>query len=243
VEACSEKAISISDDGKPAIDRGLCTNCGECTHVCLYESLTLLGKNMTVEEVVAEVEKDRAAYRKSGGGITLGGGEPLAQFDFSLAILRRCKERYLHTVMETCGHAPWEYLKEISDYLDLIYYDIKHIDPEKHLQLTGVSNELILSNAKKILSERVNCDVVIRTEVVPCCNDTEEDISAIARFVSESGGKMMELLPYHALGSSKYGQLGMEYDLSKIRPPSDENMEYLRDIVRSFGLKEMTGVL
>lgn len=97
VEACPEKAISISDDGKPVIDWRRCTNCGECTRVCIYEGLTMLGKKMTVEEVVVELEKDRAAYRKSGGGVTIGGGEPLAQFDFLLALLKRCKERYLHT--------------------------------------------------------------------------------------------------------------------------------------------------
>jgi pyruvate formate lyase activating enzyme len=243
VEACPEAAISISEKGKPKIDWKHCTNCGKCAEICLYEGLTMLGKKMTVEEVLHEVEKDRAAYRKSGGGVTIGGGEPLAQFDYVLALLRRCKERYLHTAMETCGHAPWEYLEGVSEYLDFMYYDVKHMDPERHKELTGVSNELILSNARKILTGEVKGEVVIRTEVIPGCNDSEEEISAIAKFVSESGGKMMELLPYHALGSSKYGQLGMRYKLPKIKPPTDEQMERLKDIVRSFGLKEMTGVL
>jgi len=203
----------------------------------------MLGKGMTVEEIMDEIEKDRAAYRKSGGGVSLGGGEPLMQFEFVLELLKRCKERFLHTALETCGHAPWEHLKEVSEYLDLLYYDIKHMDPEKHKELTGVSNELILSNARKVLSGEVECDVIVRTEVVPGCNDSEESIKAIARFVAESGGKMMELLPYHALGSSKYKQLGLEYELTEVRPPADEQMERLRSIVRSFGLKEMTGVL
>jgi len=243
VKACPEKAITLSDEGKPKIDWKLCTNCGKCTEVCIHEGLTMLGKKMTVKEVAAEVEKDRAAYRKSGGGVSIGGGEPLAQFDFVLELLKRCKERFLNTAMETCGHAPWKYLEKVSEYLDLMYYDIKHMDPERHKELTGVSNELILSNAEGILSGKVKCEVIIRTEIVPGCNDSEGEISAIAKFVAESGGKMMELLPYHALGSSKYRQLGMEYGLTKIRPPTDAQMEKLRDIVRSFGLKEMTGVM
>lgn len=243
VKACPVGAITLSEEGKPQIDRGICTNCETCAAACLYEALTMLGKKTTVEEVLAEVEKDRAAYRKSGGGVTLGGGEPLMQFEFVLGLLKKCKERFLHTALETCGHAPWEHLKQISEYLDLMYYDIKHMNPERHKEVTGVSNELILSNAKKALSREMKCEVIIRTPIIPGYNDSEESIEATAKFVVESGGKMMELLPYHALGSSKYRQLGMEYELKEIKPPTDEQMARLRNIVESFGLKEMTGVL
>jgi len=202
----------------------------------------MLGQRMTITEVLAEIEQDRPFYHRSGGGVTIGGGEPLAQFEFSLELLKRCQAHFLHTAMETCGHVPWRHLKETSEYLDLMYYDIKHMDPVRHKELTGVSNELILRNAKRVLSEKVNCEVIIRTEVVPGCNDSEKDIEAIARFVVESGGKMMELLPYHALGSSKYRQLGMEYELTQVEPPTEEQMQRLRKTVESFGLKEMTGV-
>lgn len=243
VTACPKEAITLSEEGKPIIDRKLCTNCEKCVDACLYGALTMIGKKMTVEEVLTEVEKDRVAYRKSGGGVTLGGGEPLMQFEFVLELVKKCKARFLHTALETCGHMPWEQLKQISEYLDLMYYDIKHMDAERHKELTGVSNELILSNARKVLSGEVNCEVIVRTPIVQGCNDSEENIEAIARFVAESGGKMMELLPYHALGSSKYRQLGMEYELKEIKPPTNEQMERLRNIVKSFGLKEMTGVL
>jgi pyruvate formate lyase activating enzyme len=243
VKACPEGVITLSEEGKPQIDWKLCTNCGKCVDVCLYGALTMLGQKMTVDEVLAEVEKDRAAYRKSGGGVTIGGGEPLMQFEFVLELLKRCKARFLNTALETCGHAPWERLKQISEYLDLMYYDIKHMDPERHKEYTGVSNELILSNAEKVLSGEVNCDVIVRTPVVPGYNDTEDSIGAIAKFVAESGGSMIELLPYHALGSSKYRELGVEYELKGIKPPTDKQMEKLREIVKSFGLKEMTGVL
>ena len=202
----------------------------------------MLGSRMAITEVIAEVEQDRSFYNRSGGGVTIGGGEPLAQFEFVLELLKRCQARFLHTAIETCGHVPWKYLKEVSEYLNLMYYDIKHIDPVRHKELTGVSNDLILRNAKRVLSGDVKCEVVIRTEIVPGCNDSEKTIAAIAQFVARSGGKMMELLPYHALGSSKYRQLGMEYELSNISPPSEEQMQKLKKTVESLGLKEMTGV-
>jgi pyruvate formate lyase activating enzyme len=202
----------------------------------------MLGRRMTIAEVLAEIEQDRCFYNRSGGGVTIGGGEPLAQSEFVLELLKRCQARFLYTAVETCGHVPWRHLKEASEYLNLLYYDIKHMDSIRHKELTGVSNELILRNAKRVLSGKIKCEVIIRTEVVPDCNDSEKDIEAIARFVVESGGKMMELLPYHALGSSKYRQLGMEYALTDIKPPTEEQMQRLRETVESFGLKEMTGV-
>ena len=203
----------------------------------------MLGEEMTVDEVLEEVERDRAAYRKSGGGITVGGGEPLMQPEFVSKLLRECHERNINTVMETCGHAPWEYLRNVSQHLDLLYYDLKHMNSDKHKELTGVSNSLILSNLERALSGGVKCDIIVRTEIIPDYNDSDENITATASFVTEAGGTMMELLPYHALGSGKYRQLGMEYELPDISPPSDEEMTHLRSIVISLGLKEMSGVI
>lgn len=242
VAACPEGAITLSPEGKLRMDWTRCRNCGKCAEVCLYGARTMLGQRMTVAEVLAEVEQDRSFYQRSGGGVTIGGGEPLVQPKFVLELLKRCQAQFLHTAIETCGHIPWRRLKEASEYLNLMYYDIKHIDPARHEELTGVSNELILSNAKKVLSGQLSCEVIIRTEIIPGCNDSEENISAIAQFVLDSGGKMMELLPYHALGSSKYRQLGMEYTLTDIKEPTEEKMQRLRKTVESFGLKEMTGV-
>ena len=241
VAVCPEGASTLTE-GKVRIDWSLCRNCGRCSQVCLYGARTMLGEKMTVAQVLAEIEKDRPFYQRSGGGVTVGGGEPLAQFGFVLELIKRCKERFLPTAIETCGHVPWQRLKRVSEYLGLMYYDIKHLNPERHRELTGVSNELILTNARRVLSGEINCEVIVRTEVVPGCNDSEEEIGAIARFVAESGGGMMELLPYHALGSAKYWQLGRRYQLTDIKPPSEEQMGRLREIVRSFGLKEMTGV-
>lgn len=242
VEACLEGAISLSPEGKAVTNWELCRARGRCTEACLFGARTIAGKRMTVEEVLAEVEKDWLFYNRSGGGVTVGGGEPLMQFEFVLALVKRCKERFFHTTLETCGHGLWQYLKQISEYADLLYYDIKHMNPQRHEELTGMSNGLILSNARRVLSGEVDCEVVVRIPIVPGCNDSEKDVAAIARFVVESGGTMIELLPYHALGSSKYKQLGMQYELGEVSPPSEEQMEKLRNIVKSFGIKEMTGV-
>ena len=242
VQACPEGAISFNDENKIQIDWSRCRNCVNCAGVCLYGARTILVKRMTVDELLVEIELDRSFYRRSGGGVTIGGGEPLAQFEFTMETLRRCTDKFLHRAIETCGHVPWDYLKAAADYLDLMYYDIKHLDPEKHKELTGVSNDLILANARKVLAGGVPCEVIVRTEVIPGTNDSEENIAAIAEFVSLAGGKQMELLPYHALGSGKYRQLGIAYELTEIRPPSDEHMSKLRQIVASFGIKEMSGV-
>jgi pyruvate formate lyase activating enzyme len=239
---CPNNAVTMTSAGDIKMDWELCDSCGHCTEVCLYGARTMLGSKMTVDEVLTEVEQDRSFYSRSGGGVTIGGGEPLVQFEFTLELLKLCKERFLHTAVETCGHAPWKQLKEVSEYADLMYYDIKQIDSDRHIELTGVSNNLILRNAQKVLSEGVKCEVIVRTEIVPGCNDTEENIGSIARFVAESGGEKMELLPYHSLGSSKYAQLGMRYELTEVKPPTDKRMNVLRKIVESSGLREMTGV-
>jgi len=239
---CPNDAVTVTSAGELKMDWELCDNCGQCTEVCLYGARTMLGSKMTVAEVLAEVEQDSSFYNRSGGGVTIGGGEPLVQFEFTLKLLEAGKERFLHTALETCGHVSWKHLKEVSEYVDLMYYDIKHLDADRHRELTGMSNDLILRNARKTLTGRLGCEVIVRTEVIPGCNDTEEDIRAIARFVAESGGEKMELLPYHALGSSKYTQLGISYELSDTRPPTEERMNTLRKIVESSGLKEMTGV-
>ena len=241
VGACPEEAITISQDDTVQVDRRLCTNCGKCAEVCLFGALTVLGERKTIDEVLAQVERDHLFYDRSGGGVTIGGGEPLMKFEFVLQFLRRCKERFLDTALETCGQVQWKCLKKVSRYLDLIYYDIKHIDPVRHEELTGVSNKLILSNARKILSGEANTKVVIRTEVIPGYNDSEENVVGIARFIAESGGKMIELLPYHALGSSKYRELGIEYELTDTKSPTEDQMGKLRNIIKSFGLQDMTG--
>ena len=242
LKACPNGAISLNEAGKPKTDTEICRSRGECAEVCYYGARVLSGKSMTVEELLSEVRKDEPFYRNSSGGVSVGGGEPMVQFEFTREFLKRCKEHSLHTTLETCGHVPWEHLRAVLEYVDLVYYDIKHMNPLKHKELVGVSNDLILRNARYVLSSN-NTEVIIRIPIIPGLNDFEENIKATASFVAESGGKMMELLPYHRLGVSKYRQFSRKYELKDIEPPTKEQMQMLRRLVKSSGIKEVTGAI
>jgi pyruvate formate lyase activating enzyme len=237
IEACPNSAVKISKKGEVVTDRRICKRCGRCVEVCLYEARLIAGEYTTVEDLLKKVEEDRSFYENSGGGVTVGGGEPAYQHAFVRDFLKRCTERWLHTVIETCGYAPWKHLKEILEYVDFLIYDIKHIDPATHKRLTGVSNKLILENLSRITSSRVNLPIIIRVPIIPGLNDSEANVSATAQFVSQLGSVQgMELLPYHRLGMSKYEQFGMDYKLEKTSPPSDEHMKKLGEIIELFGL-------
>jgi pyruvate formate lyase activating enzyme len=242
IEACPQNAIAAEAEGKVVIDRDKCDDCGQCETVCLWEALRLLGEEMTVEEVMAKVERDRAFFEKSGGGVTLGGGEPTTAPAFSATVLKRCKALGLSTAIETCLHTPWENLEKIIPYTDLIYCDIKHMDPRQHKDATGVTNSLILENAKRLLSLGTPTTIV-RVPLIPGFNADGSQIRAIASFVKASGGKRMELLPYHRFGSSKYRQIGKSYLLDDLTPLEEEEVQRLRGIVFDSGLEEITGEL
>ncbi len=241
LSACPLRAIHLNEEGKPAIDRKACDACGKCAETCGKDALKVVGREMTVDEVMAEVEKDRAFYRRSGGGMTVGGGEPLAQYKFSTELLKAAQEAYLHTALETCGHAPWTHLEAVLRHVDLLQFDLKHMDPARHQELTGQSNELILGNLKRVLSVKAPQDVIIRIPVVPGCNDSAESIRETARSVAGLGFKQTELVPYHRLGVSKYAQYGMVYPLAGCEPLPQEHLDDLREIVKEFGLTEMSG--
>jgi pyruvate formate lyase activating enzyme len=241
VEACPEGAAALDEKDKPVIDRSGCNNCGACAEACYYGALQLVGRDMDIDEVMAEVEKDRAFYRRSGGGVTIGGGEPLVQFEFTTELLKAAQERYLHTAIETCGHAPWSHFEIVLRHVDLLQIDLKHMDPEKHKSLTGKTNELIIENLKRVLSVKEPEDVIIRIPVIPGCNDSVENIRQSATFVADLGFKQIELIPYHRLGVSKYSQYGMFYPLGEVEPAPQTEIRALRDMVEDFGLKEVTG--
>jgi pyruvate formate lyase activating enzyme len=241
VSICPVNAIHLNGQGKPSIDRRACDACGKCASVCGKDSLKVVGREMTVDEVMVEVEKDRAFYRRSGGGMTVGGGEPLAQYRFAAALLEAAQRAYLHTALETSGHAPWSHLETVLKHVDLLQFDLKHLDPEKHKDLTGQSNELILSNLQQVLSVKAPQDVIIRIPVVPGCNDSLENIRETARFAAGLGFNQAELVPYHRLGVSKYLQYGMAYPLPSCEPSSQDHLDELKKIVNESGLTEMAG--
>ena len=241
VSACLEEAVLLDGRGKPAIDRSACDNCGRCAEACCYDALKLVGREMSVAEVLAEAEKDRPFYRRSGGGVTIGGGEPMAQYKFTTELLEAAQAEYLHTAMETSGHVTWERLEGALRYVDLLHFDLKHMDPRRHEELTGRSNELILSNLGRVLCIKEPEDVVIRIPVIPGCNDSVENIRESATFVSQFGFRQIELMPYHRFGVSKYHQYGMPYQLDALGPAPESDLEGLRRLVESFGLQEVTG--
>lgn len=188
----------------------------------------VIGRDTTVAEMIAEVEKDRPYYYRSGGGMTLSGGECLCQPEFSRDLLRAAKERGINTAIESMACAGFEKIRRLLPYLDLYLMDIKHTNPEKHKEFTGRSNELMMENARKVaLSGQTR--LIIRVPVIPSFNDTVEEIRGIAEFADTLPGvEELHLLPYHRLGQDKYEGLGREYLMDGILPPEPEKMKTLK---------------
>ncbi|MBQ9747634.1 MAG: glycyl-radical enzyme activating protein [Clostridia bacterium] len=199
-----------------------------------------VGRDVTVREVFDTVRADMPYYKRSGGGVTLSGGESLCQPDFAVALLKACKEYGMDTAMESTGCADYAVISRYLPYLDHYLMDIKHMDSRKHEAFTTMPNDLILENAKRIARDAAH--LIIRTPVIPTFNDTPEEIGAIAEFAASlEGVSEMHLLPYHQMGMDKYAGLGREYLLPDITPPSKEHMDMLREVVRSKGLRTQIG--
>lgn len=191
----------------------------------------VIGRDITVGKVMETVEKDRPYYRRSGGGLTLSGGESLCQPDFARALLREAKHRGINTAMESMGCAPYETIDSILPYLDTYLLDIKHTNPVKHEEFTGKRNDLMLENARKI-ADSGKTRLIIRVPVIPGFNDTAEEIASIASFAGKlKGVDTIHLLPYHRLGESKYEGLGRKYLMGDVMPPGNEQMEMLKKAV------------
>lgn len=235
LNACPAKAIEVNVNGKLTTERELCKNCKElsCADACYAKAVIRIGKEMTVKELLEYVQKDAAYYRTSKGGVTLSGGEPTSQADYVAEFLKESQKIGLHTAIETCGYFNWKHTEEIIKHLDLIFYDLKQMDARKHYEFTGRSNELIVGNAKKISMAKI--PMVIRTPIVPGYTDSEENITAVVNFArSLSSVEAVELLPYHRLAINKYQELGREYPLAHVRPPSTERMEKLKSITKLY---------
>ena len=199
-----------------------------------------VGKDVTVADIMPEILADMPYYRRSGGGVTLSGGEVLAQADFAAELLKVCKEEGLHTAIESTGNAPFSDIEKLLPYLDLYLLDIKQMDSKKHEEYTGAPNERILENARMIAESGV--ELIIRTPVVPTFNDSAADIKAIADFArSLDTVSEYHLLPYHRLGADKYTGLGRGYSLSEIEPPTKEKMAHLLSVAETSGLKCQIG--
>ncbi|MHB1318941.1 MAG: glycyl-radical enzyme activating protein [Anaerolineae bacterium] len=235
VDRCPEGAHTLVE-GVHRFDRSRCVNCGACVDTCYAKALVMIGEIRTVDEVVDVVLRDRAFYETSGGGVTLSGGDPMLQLEFTEAVLARCKGAGVHTAIETAANVPWERLERILAVSDLVMMDIKHMDSERHRIATGVPNERILANARRLSETGV--PLILRTPVVPGINDDEESIAAIAAFASELPGEVSyELLRFHAMATAKYDSLGMTYGAATLTAPTTERMARLTEVAQACGLE------
>ncbi len=195
----------------------------------------IIGRDVTVSEVMSEIVKDLPYYRRSGGGVTLSGGEALLQPEFAVALLQACQEYGINTAIETAGFAEFEVIQKYLPYLDYVLMDIKHMDRKKHEEFIGKPNELIQENARKIAQAHSN--LIIRVPVIPTFNDTKDEIKSIAMFAKTLPGvKELHLLPYHRLGQDKYEGLNREYKMAHVKPLSNESMEELLKAAKTSGL-------
>jgi len=205
----------------------------KCVETCYAGALQVAGKWMTVDEVMKVVLIDKKFYEVSNGGVTLSGGDPVIQHDFSYVLLKRCKSEGLHTAIETAANCRWEIIEKLLEFTDLVMMDIKHMDPEVHRRVTGVTNRLILNNAERLAE--TGKPLIIRVPIVPTVNDAPEQIEAIAKFVhSFKNLEYLELLPFHRLGEGKYKALGLEYQASHLKTPSREKMRRLAEHAKKF---------
>lgn len=235
VEVCPTGAAELYLEKDNLKAKKLCVACGKCVKVCPSGAKQMIGSYMSLEEVIEEIEKDFPYYQRSGGGVTISGGEPLMQADFVRMLLKKCQEKGIHTALETCGYAKWRDFKKVLEYLDVVLYDIKYMDSKRHKEFIGVGNELILQNAKKIAS--LDKDMIIRVPIIPGYQDSLENMKAIAKFARKLKIEKIHLLPYHRLGESKYSQLGRNYKLKGIKPLNKRSISKRKKVIESYNLK------
>jgi pyruvate formate lyase activating enzyme len=236
VEACGVRAATLTDAG-PGADPAACAVCEgfECAAACVAEARQVVGRPMSVEAVVETVARDAPFYEESGGGVTLSGGEPLLQGEFTAALLAACRARGLHTALDTCGHAPWPLLDGLRRDVDLFLYDVKLVDEERHRRYTGVSNARILENLRAL--DRLGHRIVLRLPVIPGVNDDEENVRAVAALAaSVTGLAGVDLLPYHAIGVHKYARLDRRYRMPDAEPPTAARLAGIASTFQTAGI-------
>jgi len=236
IKNCKQAALEIIDD-QLVISRDVCLKCTsyDCVENCYTGALQICGKEISTNDLLVQIQRDRQYWGKSGG-VTLTGGEPLLQLDFVLDMLQKCHDSYIHTAIETCGNVPWENFENILPYTDWVFYDIKHMDTGLHKKLTGSNNKRILENAVK-LAEVFLGRLIFRLPVIPGFNDSLENIRETATFIRNTGKSELNILPLHHLGSEKYYLLNLPYQAGDIPIPSHED---LKEIEKEFLAQKIT---
>ncbi len=233
-EVCPQNQAPQERSG-PLLDRGQCDRCGKCVSACATGARQMMGTKMSVAEVLNEILKDRIFYDDSSGGVTVSGGEPLAQLPFLRRLLEECRDEAIHTAVDTCGFAPQEDLLSIAPLTDLFLYDLKMMDDDGHQRLTGVSNVTILDNLRALGS--VHDYIWIRVPVIPGFNDDERHMDAVAAFAASiQGVRQVNLLPYHELGTHKNEHLGRIDTPDSVPSPSSDDMKAAAERFRAVGI-------
>jgi pyruvate formate lyase activating enzyme len=237
VEACSQKAIEVVENTR-IVRWEKCNCCMKCAEVCPSGAMEAVGRTMTVAEVLDSVGRDAGYYRRTGGGMTLSGGEPLMQWQFALKLLREARKRGVHTALDTSGHADWEALDELLSYTDLVLYDVKHPDSARHREATGVPNERILDNLRRTVA-RPGSRVWVRHSLIPSFNDSEDELEELCKLVLglKPPVEKISLLSYHKFGEVKYAAMGKDYPWKEIPTISDERIGKFKKLVESHGIK------
>lgn len=234
LEACAQGSI-VRRDGTIIYRPEKCVHCGRCAEVCHARAREMVGRKISVDAVMVEIEKDRPFYDESGGGVTFSGGEPLRQSDFLLEVLRRCRERGIHTAVDTCGAVPWEIIDRVRRQVDLFLYDLKLIKEDRHRELTGAANRDILDNLERL--SRLGQRIRVRVPIVPGVTDSRDNLRGIGRFCAGLEHlERIDILPYFHIAAEKYRRLRRDYGLNDIRPPEAEKMAVAADLLREFGL-------
>ncbi|WP_064774374.1 glycyl-radical enzyme activating protein [Neomoorella mulderi] len=241
-EICDAGAIIPDSDKR--IDRSKCNNCMKCVETCSTNALSRVGNWMTVEQVLRVVMQYKPFYDGSDrGGVTLSGGEALYQPKFAVSLLKHCKEAGLHTALETCGYASYETLKAAAEHLDLVLYDLKHMDELAHKRGTGVSNKLIRENLERLCQEEGTPEIVIRIPLIPGYNDDEKNIRETVKYIHSLKIKKLDLLPFNELPVAKYKALGMPWKYIGKKRQADEHLDSLKDLAQAYGLEVTIGGL
>lgn len=233
VQACPADAVTLDAQGVH-IDMEKCAGCGACAHACGEHALTLDGEARDVADVVRACMQDQMFYEESGGGVTLSGGEPLASPEFALELLTELRKKGVHTALETTGYALPEVFDRVTAQADLLLFDVKHYDRERHVQGTGVANDMIVENLRRAIA--AGREVLPRIPVIPGFNDSIDDAQGFAALLKGVGAKRAQLLPFHQLGEKKYEMLGMEYELHDLKPLHEEDLEGFRKTMINAGI-------
>ena len=238
-ESCRQN-VHAFQNGIHSLKLSECNFCGICEKMCPAFALKIYGKKISLDDAVETVMEDVVFYEGTGGGVTISGGEPLIQKDFTIAFLKKLKENGIHTALDTCAFVPQKSLEDAISVTDLFLVDFKHADPARHLNLTGQTNDLIKNNLQ-FLSDN-NANIEIRIPFVPGCNDDDNNMEQTGAFLGNLNIQEVKLLPYHSLARSKYSALNMPDTMPETEPPTGEKIKRAAEILRTYGLNAKSGL-